>query len=183
MLVAYNTSIVGISGKSRRPKKYFPGRYIPCSIKPSKPDKKSTIYYNGSLQIPHHAIHLRPIRRELRRRALRPLPANSNPQTQSTQSKTQTTPKETKTNTRKVCLIHHPTNTTNEWLLPKGRRNRGESRTDAALRKLREETGFRRCQSPCPRGLLRKRRRRSLTRNMMLRIRQGSIRIWLSLLR
>jgi 8-oxo-dGTP pyrophosphatase MutT (NUDIX family) len=30
----------------------------------------------------------------------------------------------------------------NEWLLPKGRRNAGESRQDAAIRELTEETGY-----------------------------------------
>ncbi|GMF76114.1 unnamed protein product [Aspergillus oryzae] len=39
-----------------------------------------------------------------------------------------------------VCLIHyHPKN---EWLLAKGRRNCGESRHEAALREVREETGY-----------------------------------------
>lgn len=38
------------------------------------------------------------------------------------------------------CLIHyHPKN---EWLLAKGRRNCGESRHEAALREVREETGY-----------------------------------------
>ena len=41
----------------------------------------------------------------------------------------------------KVCLVNlvHK----NEWLLAKGRRNVGESRKDAALREVTEETGFR----------------------------------------
>ncbi|KAF2733186.1 hypothetical protein EJ04DRAFT_495689 [Polyplosphaeria fusca] len=39
----------------------------------------------------------------------------------------------------KVCLIHHM----DVWLLAKGRRNIGETRKDAALREVREETGFR----------------------------------------
>ncbi|KAI9933907.1 hypothetical protein ASPWEDRAFT_35880 [Aspergillus wentii DTO 134E9] len=39
-----------------------------------------------------------------------------------------------------VCLIHyHPKN---EWLLAKGRRNCGESRHEAAIREVREETGY-----------------------------------------
>ena len=40
----------------------------------------------------------------------------------------------------KVCLVN--LRSTNEWLLPKGRRNIGESRKEAALRELAEETGF-----------------------------------------
>lgn len=40
----------------------------------------------------------------------------------------------------KVCLIHHVA--TDEWLLAKGRRNCGESRQDAALREVYEETGY-----------------------------------------
>lgn len=39
-----------------------------------------------------------------------------------------------------VCLIHYLH--ANEWYLAKGRRNCGESRCDAALREVREETGF-----------------------------------------
>ncbi|KAJ5555244.1 hypothetical protein N7461_003714 [Penicillium sp. DV-2018c] len=39
-----------------------------------------------------------------------------------------------------VCLIHH--HAKNEWLLAKGRRNCGESRHEAALREVREETGY-----------------------------------------
>ncbi|KAJ5468550.1 hypothetical protein N7475_006302 [Penicillium sp. IBT 31633x] len=39
-----------------------------------------------------------------------------------------------------VCLIHY--RAMNEWLLPKGRRDCGESRHEAALRELREETGY-----------------------------------------
>ncbi|KAI5921180.1 NUDIX hydrolase domain-like protein [Camillea tinctor] len=38
-----------------------------------------------------------------------------------------------------VCLIHHSGD--EEWLLPKGRRNCGETRHAAALREVREETG------------------------------------------
>jgi 8-oxo-dGTP pyrophosphatase MutT (NUDIX family) len=40
----------------------------------------------------------------------------------------------------KVCLVN--LRSTNEWLLPKGRRNIGESRKEAALREVAEETGF-----------------------------------------
>ncbi|GAB1210727.1 hypothetical protein APSETT445_009524 [Aspergillus pseudonomiae] len=39
-----------------------------------------------------------------------------------------------------VCLIHY--HAKNEWLLAKGRRNCGESRQEAALREVREETGY-----------------------------------------
>ncbi|KAJ6149620.1 hypothetical protein N7471_000819 [Penicillium samsonianum] len=39
-----------------------------------------------------------------------------------------------------VCLIHY--HAKNEWLLAKGRRNCGESRHEAALREVREETGY-----------------------------------------
>ncbi|KAJ5106219.1 hypothetical protein N7456_002894 [Penicillium angulare] len=39
-----------------------------------------------------------------------------------------------------VCLIHY--HSKNEWLLAKGRRNCGESRQEAALREVREETGY-----------------------------------------
>ncbi|RMZ73618.1 NUDIX domain-containing [Pyrenophora seminiperda CCB06] len=41
---------------------------------------------------------------------------------------------------RKVCLIHYIAK--DEWLLAKGRRNCGESRHEAALREVREETGY-----------------------------------------
>jgi 8-oxo-dGTP pyrophosphatase MutT (NUDIX family) len=41
---------------------------------------------------------------------------------------------------RKVCLVKYIKN--NEWLLPKGRRNCGESREAAALREVLEETGY-----------------------------------------
>ncbi|KAL0935143.1 NUDIX domain-containing protein [Colletotrichum truncatum] len=40
----------------------------------------------------------------------------------------------------KVCLLHYLAY--NEWLLAKGRRNCGESRHEAALREVLEETGF-----------------------------------------
>ncbi|KAL4967796.1 putative NUDIX domain [Aspergillus stella-maris] len=40
----------------------------------------------------------------------------------------------------RVCLIQYLE--TNEWLLPKGRRNIGESRREAALREVKEETGY-----------------------------------------
>ena len=42
---------------------------------------------------------------------------------------------------KKVCLLHHKAK--NEWLLAKGRRNIRESRKDAALREVIEETGYR----------------------------------------
>lgn len=42
--------------------------------------------------------------------------------------------------TKKVCLIHYLAK--DEWLLAKGRRNCGETRRDAALREVREETGY-----------------------------------------
>ncbi|KAF2630904.1 hypothetical protein BU25DRAFT_251966 [Macroventuria anomochaeta] len=42
---------------------------------------------------------------------------------------------------RKVCLVKYIP--TNEWLLPKGRRNCGEARETAALREVFEETGYR----------------------------------------
>lgn len=41
---------------------------------------------------------------------------------------------------QEVCLIHYIEK--GEWLLAKGRRNCGESRHEAALRELREETGY-----------------------------------------
>jgi 8-oxo-dGTP pyrophosphatase MutT (NUDIX family) len=41
---------------------------------------------------------------------------------------------------KKVCLIYHHAG--NEWLFAKGRRNCGESRHKAALREVREETGY-----------------------------------------
>ncbi|KAL4897372.1 hypothetical protein BDV59DRAFT_170470 [Aspergillus ambiguus] len=41
---------------------------------------------------------------------------------------------------KRVCLIHYIEK--DEWLLAKGRRNCGESRTDAALREVKEETGY-----------------------------------------
>ncbi|WYZ44147.1 hypothetical protein EsH8_VII_000583 [Colletotrichum jinshuiense] len=41
----------------------------------------------------------------------------------------------------KVCLLHHLAR--DEWLLAKGRRNCGESRHEAAVREVLEETGFR----------------------------------------
>ncbi|KAF2691351.1 hypothetical protein K458DRAFT_287498, partial [Lentithecium fluviatile CBS 122367] len=42
---------------------------------------------------------------------------------------------------KKVCLVRTTYN--KEWLLAKGRRNHGESRKDAALREVMEETGYR----------------------------------------
>lgn len=41
--------------------------------------------------------------------------------------------------TKRVCLLHHKAR--DEWSLPKGRRNVGESRAAAASREAREETG------------------------------------------
>lgn len=41
----------------------------------------------------------------------------------------------------KVCLVQHKDNA--EWHFAKGRRNQGESRKDAAVREVMEETGFR----------------------------------------
>ncbi|KAE8150848.1 hypothetical protein BDV25DRAFT_153683 [Aspergillus avenaceus] len=41
---------------------------------------------------------------------------------------------------KRVCLIHYAEK--DEWLLAKGRRNCGESRKDAALREVEEETGY-----------------------------------------
>ena len=42
---------------------------------------------------------------------------------------------------RQICLVHDRRR--DRWLLPKGRRNCGESRQEAALRETREETGYR----------------------------------------
>jgi len=42
--------------------------------------------------------------------------------------------------TKQICVIHHRTK--NEYLLPKGRRNVGESRIQAAVREVHEETGW-----------------------------------------
>ncbi len=39
-----------------------------------------------------------------------------------------------------VCLVHRPRY--DDWTLPKGKLDRGESFEDAALREVREETGF-----------------------------------------
>ncbi|KAF3479565.1 uncharacterized protein GIQ15_06541 [Arthroderma uncinatum] len=44
----------------------------------------------------------------------------------------------------RVCLIRHG----NEWLLAKGRRNVGETRQEAALREVKEETGYDCCVYP-----------------------------------
>jgi len=41
---------------------------------------------------------------------------------------------------QQICLIHHRIK--NEYLLPKGRRNCGESRIQAAIREVLEETGW-----------------------------------------
>lgn len=43
-----------------------------------------------------------------------------------------------KVTTREVCLISYA----GEWMLAKGRRNIGESRSQAALREMKEETGY-----------------------------------------
>ncbi|KAL4872558.1 NUDIX hydrolase domain-like protein [Aspergillus spectabilis] len=43
---------------------------------------------------------------------------------------------------KRVCLILYRHRENDEWLLPKGRRNRGESRRQAALREVEEETGY-----------------------------------------
>jgi 8-oxo-dGTP pyrophosphatase MutT (NUDIX family) len=42
--------------------------------------------------------------------------------------------------TKEICLVHLKSK--QEWLLPKGRRNCSESRQQAALREVREETGY-----------------------------------------
>ena len=42
--------------------------------------------------------------------------------------------------THEVCLLHLVPR--DEYILPKGRRNLGESRQEAALREAREETGY-----------------------------------------
>lgn len=46
----------------------------------------------------------------------------------------------TASQTKKVCLVHY--HAKDEWLLAKGRRNCGESRREAALREVFEETGY-----------------------------------------
>ena len=43
-----------------------------------------------------------------------------------------------KVSTREVCLVSYA----GEWMLAKGRRNVNESRSQAALREMREETGY-----------------------------------------
>jgi 8-oxo-dGTP pyrophosphatase MutT (NUDIX family) len=40
----------------------------------------------------------------------------------------------------KVCLLHYGGQ--NQWLLPKGRRNCNETRQDAAIREVQEESGY-----------------------------------------
>lgn len=45
-----------------------------------------------------------------------------------------------KVSTREICLVH--SHDRNEWLLPKGRRNIGETRQQGAIREVQEETGF-----------------------------------------
>ncbi|KAI1089371.1 hypothetical protein F5B19DRAFT_380405 [Rostrohypoxylon terebratum] len=47
---------------------------------------------------------------------------------------------DTSTNPSQVLLQHYVPD--DEWLLPKGRRNCNESRKDAAIREVREETGY-----------------------------------------
>ncbi|KAL4887629.1 NUDIX hydrolase domain-like protein [Aspergillus karnatakaensis] len=42
----------------------------------------------------------------------------------------------------RVCLINYTYGESDEWYLPKGRRNQGESRRQAALREVEEETGY-----------------------------------------
>ncbi|PPQ85480.1 hypothetical protein CVT25_006637 [Psilocybe cyanescens] len=44
------------------------------------------------------------------------------------------------TNTLEVCILHHLTG--DEWLLPKGRKDRGETVEQAAVRETYEETGY-----------------------------------------
>lgn len=43
-------------------------------------------------------------------------------------------------NAKEVCLVHVVE--TQQWILAKGRRNIGESRKDAAIREITEETGY-----------------------------------------
>jgi len=43
-----------------------------------------------------------------------------------------------KVSTREICLVQY----LGEWMLAKGRRNIGESRSQAALREIKEETGY-----------------------------------------
>ena len=45
-----------------------------------------------------------------------------------------------KVSTKQICLLHYERK--DEWLLPKGRRNVGESRYNTALREAQEETGY-----------------------------------------
>lgn len=44
------------------------------------------------------------------------------------------------TNTLEICILHHLTR--DEWLLPKGRKDRGETVEQAAVRETYEETGY-----------------------------------------
>ncbi|KDR77939.1 hypothetical protein GALMADRAFT_244905 [Galerina marginata CBS 339.88] len=44
------------------------------------------------------------------------------------------------TKTLEVCILHH--RTTDEWLLPKGRKDQGETIEQAAMRETYEETGY-----------------------------------------
>ncbi|KAF8886691.1 NUDIX hydrolase domain-like protein [Gymnopilus junonius] len=39
-----------------------------------------------------------------------------------------------------ICILHHPTG--NQWLLPKGRKDQGETIEHAAIRETYEETGY-----------------------------------------
>lgn len=47
---------------------------------------------------------------------------------------------DTSTNPKKVCLLYHVK--TDEWVLPKGRRNCNETRQAAVRREVREESGY-----------------------------------------
>ncbi|KAI2464815.1 NUDIX domain-containing protein [Annulohypoxylon bovei var. microspora] len=47
---------------------------------------------------------------------------------------------DTSTSPKRILLLHYGAE--DEWLLPKGRRNCNESRKDAAIREVREETGY-----------------------------------------
>jgi 8-oxo-dGTP pyrophosphatase MutT (NUDIX family) len=45
-----------------------------------------------------------------------------------------------KLSTKQICLVH--SHERNEWLLPKGRRNIGETRQQTAIREVQEESGL-----------------------------------------
>ncbi len=47
--------------------------------------------------------------------------------------------RETASGTLEVCLVHRPRY--DDWSLPKGKRKRGETLRDTAVREVREETG------------------------------------------